>query len=93
MNTVNIHNLDNKTFKQLVGTKIFSCEFLKKDGTLRKYNARVNVSKHTKGGVNTVEHKPNLCTIFEMGSQQYRTLNLSSVKSFTCGEYKYKVGE
>lgn len=71
--------MNNKQFKDLVGNRIFGVTFIKADGTPRTYNARVNVSKHTKGGDNPVEHKSHLVTIFEMDKKQYRTLNLETV--------------
>ena len=76
--------MNNIQFKEFVGNKVFSVDFIKADKTKRTYNARVNVHKHTKGGINPVEHKPNLVTIFEMDAQQYRTLNLNTVQQIRC---------
>lgn len=47
--------------------KIFKAVNVKKDGTLRQYNARKGVSAHLKGGVSTTSHKSNLVTIYDMG--------------------------
>lgn len=83
--------MTNSEFKKMVGNKIFSVTFVKADKTLRTYNARVDVKKHTKGGVNTVEHKPNLVTVWELTAKQYRTLNLDTIKQlkFAGAEYNY----
>jgi len=76
--------MNNQEFKDFIGNKIFSVDFVKKNGDKRTYNAKVNVRKHTRGGKNNVEHKPNLVTIFEMNSRQYRTLNLDSITELRC---------
>lgn len=81
--------MNNIEFKKFVGNKIFSTTFTKKDGSLRTYNARVDVKKYTKGGDNPVEHISSLVTIFEMDAKQYRTLNLSTVVSLKCGDREY----
>ena len=39
-----------KQLRELVQNKIFSVEFTKKDGTLRKMVCRLGVKKHLKGG-------------------------------------------
>lgn len=78
--------MNNKQFKDFVGSKIFGVDFVKADGSLRTYKAKVDVNKYTKGGSNPVEHKPHLVTIFEMNSKQYRTLNLNTVKGLRCGD-------
>tara|TARA_R110002126_G_scaffold192495_4_gene340660 strand:+ start:146 stop:400 length:255 start_codon:yes stop_codon:yes gene_type:complete len=81
--------MNNFEFKKFVGNKIFSATFTKKDGSLRTYNARVDVKKYTKGGDNPVEHISNYCTIFEMDAGQYRTLNLDTVVSLKCNGEVY----
>lgn len=83
--------MTNTEFKKMVGNKIFSVTFVKADKTLRTYNARVDVKKYTKGGVNTVEHKPHLVTVWELTAKQYRTLNLDTIKQlkYSGAEYNY----
>lgn len=83
--------MNNQEFKDLVKGKIFTVTFLKADDTLRTYNARVDVKKYTKGGTNPVEHKSNMVTVFEMGSQQYRTLNLDKVIELKFGGEAYEI--
>ena len=41
--------MDKQTFEEIVGKKFFEVEFIKKDGTLRKMNARRGVSRYVKG--------------------------------------------
>lgn len=68
--------------RELVGTdKIFSVDFIKKDGSLRKMNCRLGVRKHLKGGelkFDTVEK--NLLPVFDMEKQGYRIINVSTIR-------------
>ena len=41
--------MDLNKFKKIVGGKFFEVEFEKKDGSIRKMNARIAVSKFVKG--------------------------------------------
>lgn len=71
-----------KQLKQLVGTKIFTVEFIKKDGSLRVMNCRLGVTKHLQGG--ELKHNPsdlNHLIVYDMQSQGYRTINVNTLKS------------
>lgn len=72
-------------FRQLVGNKVFTATFTKKDGTERTMNGRLDVAKYTKGGSNNQEHCNHLITVFEMNKKQYRTLNLNTLRQIKCG--------
>lgn len=66
--------------RQLVGSKIFTVEFIKKDGTLRVMNCRLDVKKHLKGG--TMNHDPkvlNHIVVFDMQKAAYRTINVNTL--------------
>lgn len=66
---------------ELVGNKFFTISFIKKDGTLRKMNARLGVTKHLKGGKKSYNPDDfNYLTVFDIGKKQYRTVNLNTVK-------------
>lgn len=66
---------------ELVGNKFFTISFIKKDGTLRKMNARIGVTKHLKGGKKSYNPDDfNYLTVFDLGKKQYRTVNLNTVK-------------
>jgi len=66
---------------KLVGNKFFTISFIKKDGTLRKMNARLGVTKHLKGGKKSYNPDDfNYLTVFDLGKKQYRTVNLNTVK-------------
>jgi len=66
--------------------KIFSCEFIKKDGTLRKMVARLGVAKNLKGGNNGASDKNSLVTVFDMVAGAYRMINLETIQTLkVCG--------
>lgn len=83
--------MTNTEFKNIVKGNYFTVRFTKKDGSLRTYkSARVGVSKFTKGGKNTVEHKSNLVTVnLPHEGNAYRTLNLDTVRSIKCGDREF----
>lgn len=74
-------------FKEMVADgKIFTVEFIKKDGTLRKMNARLGVKKHLKGG--TLAFDPserNLLPVFDMQKEGYRMINASTILNIKIG--------
>ena len=67
-----------KLFRELVGGKIFTVTFEKKDGTLRILNGRLDVKKHLKGGSKGY-NKSNLLTVYDLQNKGYRTVNLNTV--------------
>lgn len=73
--------MDKEKIIKLVGNKFFTISFIKKDGTLRKMNARLGVTKHLKGGKKSYNPDDfNYLTVFDLGKKQYRTVNLNTVK-------------
>ena len=71
--------------------KIFSCEFIKKDGSLRKMVARLGVVKNLKGGVNGASNKNSLVTVFDMVAGGYRMINLSTLTTLRAGGVAYEI--
>lgn len=60
--------------------KIFTVEFIKKDGTLRTLNGRLGVTKHLKGGTSTLN--PNTyITVFDLKTKAYRAVNKFTILS------------
>lgn len=54
--------------------KFFSCEFKKRDGSIRKMTARSGVKKHLKGGTPSYSASDlGLVTVYEMGTG-YRSI-------------------
>jgi hypothetical protein len=69
-------------FKEMVADgKIFSVEFVKKDGSLRKMNARLGVTKHLKGvGLSFNPTEKNLLPVFDLQKEAYRMINASTIQ-------------
>ncbi len=84
--------LEVKKFKELVKGNIFSVTFLKKNGELREMLARFGVKAHLKGGQLSydAESVGNLI-VFDMKKQDYRTIRLDSIQSFTFNKVKYEL--
>ena len=71
--------------------KIFSCEFIKKDGSLRKMVARLGVAKNLKGGKNGASAKNSLVTVYDMVARAYRMINLETLTTLKVGGVYYEV--
>ena len=81
--------------------KIFTIKFLKKDGTVRTMNARLNVSKYTKGGTRSTYNNPNIIGLYDMelrktlseedGSKAYRSMRLGNIISINGRKVNMKV--
>jgi hypothetical protein len=69
-------------FKEMVADgKIFSVEFVKKDGSLRKMNARLGVKKYVKGvGLSFNPTEKNLLPVFDLQKEAYRMINASTIQ-------------
>jgi hypothetical protein len=83
---------ETQLIRDLVGNRIFSAEFIKKDGTLRKIVARLDVKKHLKGGeLKYSPEKLNYLVVFDLQEQGYRTININQLKSITVDGVRYDV--
>jgi len=71
--------------------KIFSCEFVKKDGSLRKMIARLGVAKNLKGGKNGASESNALVTVYDMAAKGYRMINLATLKTIKVAGVTYEV--
>jgi hypothetical protein len=59
-------------------TGFVTVTFRKKDGTVRKMNARVGVTKHLKGGVSLLD--PNqYVTVWDVQKEGYRAINRDTI--------------
>lgn len=73
--------MNKKEIKKLVGNKIFTVVFTKKNGDLRKMNCRLNVQKHLKGGSKSFNDDDyDYLTVYDLHSKGYRTVNLNTIK-------------
>lgn len=60
--------------------KIFTVSFIKKDGTLRKMNCRLGVTKHLKGGELAFDPKEyDLIPVFDLQKNAYRMINIDTL--------------
>ncbi len=83
---------ETQLIRNLVGNRIFSAEFVKKDGTLRKIVARLDVKKHLKGGeLKYSPEKLNYLVVFDLKEQDYRTININQLKSITVDGIRYDI--
>ncbi len=74
--------------------KVFTAVFTKKDGTARKMNCRLGVSKHVTGkGMAYNPAHYGLMTVFDMKSKDYRTLNLKTLTALQVSKEFYVVIE
>jgi len=74
------------------GNKIFSAEFIKKNGQRRKMVARIGVKNHLRGGQNNVVRPDrSYMTVFDMQKQEYRTLNLRTLKKLRISGNTYEI--
>jgi len=71
--------------------KIFSCTFIKKDGTVRNMVARVGVHKNLKGGSNSKSTRNSLITVFDMLNGGYRMINLETIITLKVKGMHYQV--
>ena len=70
-----MQRLKRQTFSdelhKLVGSKIFSAKFTKKDGSDRVINCMLGVKKHLRGGERTTK-KEEFMIVFDTIKKQYR---------------------
>lgn len=72
--------------------KVFTAVFTKKDGTIRKMNCRLGVSKHVNGaGLSYYPEDHGLLTVFDMKEKGYRMINLSTLVTLQINKKVYVV--
>ena len=70
----------------------FTVSFTKKDGTHRKMNCRLGVTKHLKGG--ELAYDPaeyDLITVFDVQKNGYRMINVDTLEEVAIDGEEYKV--
>ena len=72
-------------FDKIAGDgKIASCEFIAKDGSLRKMVFRTKVTKGVTGeGMKYDPAKLGLRTVFDMQKRDFRMINLNTIQTIT----------
>jgi hypothetical protein len=72
--------------------KIFTCEYVKKDSTLRTINCRLQVKKGVTGkGLKYNPIERGLIPVYDMQNKGFRMLNLLTLKSLSINNSFYKV--
>ena len=83
-----------KLFQEITSGKIFTAQFIKKDGSRRLINCRTNVSKYTNGkGLNFDPIARNLLTVYDLKKKDYRFINLSTLISVKIGGKEYFIND
>lgn len=62
--------------------RVFTAEYVKRDGTIREITCRLGVKKHLKGG--TLKYNPLdklLMVVFDMQKKEYRMINLNTLRA------------
>ena len=70
--------------------KFVSAEFIKADGSKRKIVARVGCHIGVKGTSNR-KQKEHLIAVYEPKTKGWRTINLETLLSYSCGGLSWKV--
>ena len=79
---------------QKSNNKIFTAEFVKKDGQHRLMNARLNVSKGIKKDSKPRAWTPikkGLINVFDMQLQKYRFININTLLKLNINKNKYLI--
>lgn len=64
--------------------KIFSVKFIKKDGSIRVMNCRLNTTKGKNGkGMNYNPIEKSLLPVYDMTNKGYRMVNIRTILSLT----------
>jgi hypothetical protein len=83
-----------KLFQEITSGKIFTAQFIKKDGSRRLMNCRTNVKKFTNGkGLSFDPIARNLLPVYDLKVKDYRFINLSTLISVTIKGQKYFIND
>lgn len=83
-----------EAYVKLMGSegKIFTAEFIKKDGTKRVMNCRRGVTKGVKGvGLRFDPLQKLLMPVFDMQKKEFRMINLDTMTLVKVGGKEYQV--
>jgi len=73
-----------KFIKETVGDRIFTAEFIKKDGSVRRMSCRLGVRKGVTGvGMAFDPISKGLLPVYDMQKQAFRMINLSTLLTLT----------
>jgi hypothetical protein len=75
--------IDVNKFIRNSGGKFFTVVFKRNDGTVRRLNGRIGVTKYAKSGV-TRDELRRYFVVYDVKNQAYRNVNKEAVISITC---------
>ena len=88
--------MEIKDVVEMMGDKIFTVTFIKKDGTVRVMNARRGVSKGVKGvGMSFDPTEKDLITVYDMTKGAFRMVNAKTITELKASKkvFKFKDGQ
>ena len=77
--------MTKQELENMVQGRFFHVTFVKRDGTVRKMNARLGVTKHLKGAGTTSNKPDNIVTVYDLKASGYRSFDLTRVYRVTQG--------
>ena len=84
-NTIETKRIKILNIVKNLNGKFFTVEFIKKDNTLRKMNSRTGVKKYLSPNGKKIKLTPpienGVLRVWDRGTQQYRSINIDTVKS------------
>jgi len=72
--------------------RFFTCEFTKKDGSIRTLNGRLGVEKYLKGGECTLDRE-KFVIVYDIQAKGYRAVNRETILSVKIDGVKFCKGE
>ena len=82
--------ISKQEMRELAGGKIFSIEFIKKDGSLRPMLCRFGVTKDVTGrGKDNLENYDNLMKVYDISKKAYRTINLKTITKISINGFRW----
>lgn len=89
---ISISRLQARDLIKSSGGKIFTARTIKKDGTSRALNGRINVHKGVKDiGMKYNPEDYNLITIFDMKRHEFRMVNMDTIYQLDFKHERYEV--
>jgi hypothetical protein len=89
---VNVSNSKVKTLKQMIMKsqgRFFTATTRKPDGTIRKWNARIDVQKGLNGTGRLWKDNNHQVTVYDMVAKGYRVIDCEKLTFFKCGKLVY----
>ena len=86
----NPRNVVLKLFFQRLGGRVFHADFIKASGEVRTMGCRLQTNVGLKG-TGTRKQKENILNVYEMSSQDYRSINLNNLRKVKCGKIELDI--